>query len=149
MSKLTRPYFLLFCVGAATTILTFPLAQKRADITHVRRKQEETLSELIAAGKETTYYRRKRHELLSNPATIAEVAKEQYGYIWEEENIGEFTTQTEPEEKKPDQINIVETGRGQLLGDGQYIWKLPVAVLGLCAAVFGVLGLFEKKAPED
>ncbi len=147
MGKLAHPYLLLLFAAAVACALATDIAQKRAELFRLRRRQEEVLSDLIGTNRKVVYYRRKRHELLSNPATIAEVAKEQYGYMWEGDYVSKFEPSQKPEESSSTRISIVETGWERLLGEGRYPWQLPVAVFGLCAAVFGVIGLV-KVQPE-
>ncbi len=145
MSRLTHPYVLLVVVFAASTLLTVPVARRRARLHDVRRRQEEVLSELILANNQAVYLRTKRHELLTNPATITEIAQEYYGYGWEGRHVVGFEPDESLMQKQPIRVRIVETGRERFLGSGEYIWKMPVALTGLCAAAFAVLGFFEKK----
>lgn len=148
MSKITHPYVLLSLVALATAAMTFSLARKRAEFSRIRNNQEEILSRLIATSEQADYLTAKRRELLSNPAAIAEVAKDQYGYV----RLGWKTFEFEDEDIAPGDeavsIRITESGPARFLGAGEYLWQIPVAVLGICAAIFGILGFFEIKKSD-
>ncbi len=148
MSRLTHPYVLIVVVFAASALLAVPVARRRARLHEVRRRQEEVVSELILANNQAVYLRRKRHELLTNPATITEIAQEHYGYGWEGRHVVGFEPDESPMQQQPPRVRIVETGWERFLGSGEYIWTLPVALTGLCAAAFAVFGFFEKKRAE-
>ncbi len=145
MGRMTHPYFLLVLVLAASTIMTAHIAQKRARLSRVRRGQEETLAQLITVSDRAQHLRAKRNELLTRPASVAEIAMEKYGYVWNDANVLLFLPSAPPPEKHPIRVQIVETGPERVLGEGGYIWKIPVAVAGICAAVFFFFGLFEQK----
>ena len=145
MKRITHPFPLLIFVIAASAILASSIAQRRARLSDVRCRQEKVLSELVMTANQAVYLRAKRHELLTNPSTIAEIAKEQYRYVWEDGDKIEFKSDISPDKELPIRVRIVDSGPERFLGDGTYIWTIPVAAAGLCAAVFGFLGVFEKK----
>lgn len=146
MTKITHPYFMLVLIAVASAAMAVAIAQRRERLHNIRLKQELAIAEIITYNKKANYLMRKRHELLSNPATIAEIAKEQYGFIWEGR---EFLQLGRNQQQIKDQkIKIVENGWERFLGQGDYIWKLPVGLAGICAALFAILSFFDNKTPQ-
>ncbi len=146
MTKITHPYFMLVLIAVASAAMAAAIAQKRGKLHNIRLEQELAIAEIITYNKKANYLMRKRHELLSNPATIAEIAKEQYGFFWE----GRESLQLDRNQQqiKDQKIRIVENGWERFLGKGDYIWKLPVGLTGICAALLAIISFFENKTPK-
>jgi len=148
MSKITHPYFLLFIALAASAFISFPIAERRAHLAEIRRQQEIMLSEIIKTNDQTIYLTRKRRELLTNPATIAEVAKENYGFVWKGRLSKAARNQEIAEPQRKKSVKLAASGTDKFLGTGEYLWQIPILITALTAAVFALSGILEKLLPK-
>jgi cell division protein FtsB len=147
---LGRESFLLpvVIVTLAAVVMAIPLQVRRAKLAALRERQESQLNRLrrLKERKESLMDRRRR--LLSEPAAIERVAREDYGFA----APGEFAVPADtsrPQPEPPPKITL-PTGRwDRVLGNGNYPWIIPAAAFLFTALLMGVIELTSGRPGEQ
>ena len=85
-----------------------------------------------------------RTSLLTEPAAIERVAREQYGFVAPGEYPMELRSSSSEKGEPEISVHVPSDGWDWILGRGNYPWRLPVLVFFLGAIVLGSSGVIEQ-----
>ena len=137
----------LMAVTLAAVGFGFLLGRERADLRELGWREAAELQRLQRLNQEWEALLEERGRLLTDPAAVAKVAREQYEYA----APGEIALPFEPAalEPVPAPLPAAKDTPGLLLGNGSYPWVVPVAAFALSVLVLSALegiSLWRRKA---
>jgi cell division protein FtsB len=128
----------LTVVSLAGLAFGIVLARGQAELSELRVREAELRAELIAVERLHAALRQERQRLLSEPAAIERVAREDYGFA----APGEVALPFDGKQAAPLVVAPIprpEAWWERLLGRGGYPLVVPASVFLLSVAVLGIL----------
>jgi len=146
VSFLKRPSFWLPVVllTSLAAVMCVPLARRRGELAELRKREAESLAELIALRRQELELRKEREALLTDPAAIERAAREHYGLAGRGELAIPWPSSPKAERPAPERL-LRKDGWEAVLGEGGFPWPVPAAVFALSVLV---LGAFEAASGQ-
>lgn len=120
----------LLVLSIGSLLYGFALADRRAQLYEIRRRQAIRAKELQGLRQERKELLDERERLLTEPSAIERVAREQYGLVAPGEVVAPVKRTSNEVRKKP-AVVVGSDGWDWLFGRGEYPWQVPaLAVLG-------------------
>jgi cell division protein FtsB len=140
----------LLAVTVGALLFGFLVADRRARLYELRRRRAQTLRELQQLREKHIELADERDRLLTEPAAIERVAREQYGMVAPGEVSAPLNVPREKQDSVP-QVPVQSDRWEWLLGRGQYPWRVPLLAFAVGAVVLGTVEVIEqlRGGPSD
>ncbi len=134
-----------FCVPLIVVTLAafgfaLVLGRSRAELFELRKRDAALVGTLRALSGERELLREERRRLLSEPAAVERVARDQYGFAAPGELSVPFEAEQGPR-TRPVAMTNAESAWDRLLGRGAYPWLMTAGVFVVSAIVLAALEL--------
>jgi len=141
-------YVALVAATAASAVLSAVIAERRAALHDLKKRETELLGRLQAVQEQNRRTRAERQALLTSPRYIERVAREDYGYVAPGEVAEEYQPPRPGSETAPAPLPPA-TRWDWILGRGEYPWRIPVLVFAGFLVIFPLIDLLRLREPED
>lgn len=138
----------LLVLTALAAALSAVIASRRADLHELRRREVRVCSRLREVLGENLELRARRDALLSDPAYIERVAREEYGFC----APGEYLVPFKEDATKPSQTTVSSLPAERwdsILGRGQFPWRIPAVVFGASFIALACVNVLARRGTDD